>query len=78
MSTIELLNTNARDGIRFPYPADDQSLKELKGKTQISIRGNTVVFDGCVMWERGERLLLTARRICGRVWIQLQTLKELA
>jgi hypothetical protein len=76
MNTIELLKHNARAGIRFPYPADPESLAQLKQLLVTRIRHGLVLFGGCVTWDRGEALFLTARRIAGTVWLQLQTRKE--
>jgi hypothetical protein len=76
MSTLDLLKHNARAGIRFPYPADAESRWELKRLLVTRIRNGLVLFGGCVTYDRGEQVFLTARRIAGTIWLQLQTRKE--
>jgi hypothetical protein len=77
MNTIELLIRNYRDGIRFPYPADKDSLNQLKTRPILTMRSNMAVFESPALYENGDRLFLTASRISGVVMIQLKTRAEL-
>lgn len=75
MNALDQIKSNAKDGIRFPYPATESDLSKLT--TPKGIRRGKFIFDIDGLWEQGERLYLTVCRKAGIIWMQLETLKEI-